>query len=344
MNFALTLLATIPLYILACYLLLPEDPRKELFDPKCGWRFILGRIVEERAAVAILFLVLAVHLLEVASDHIFTGSADSLFGAETFTAWFKEFELPYWSAAIGANGGATALSPLSYYLAVVYLIVHPIMLGFVPAFLLFSCSRRLKEMAVSYVIMYAISLPFYLFFPVKNVFTAYGASTPLLAIFGDVRNGWYRVTTENNCFPSLHVAMVVIIAFFAYAYWKDEGRTEIREWRIENREPRIGARESRIGTNPEIRTPKPESRSRESRIPTRGMAFFAISAVYAASVIFGVVFLTIHWITDVVGGLIVAAISIYFGIRYSKRDEKRQERRAEQQFHGAFHGNREESS
>ena len=307
MNFALTLLATIPLYILACYLLLPEDPRKELFDPKCGWRFILGRIVEERAAVAILFLVLAVHLLEVASDHIFTGSADSLFGAETFTAWFKEFELPYWSAAIGANGGATALSPLSYYLAVVYLVVHPIMIGFVPAFLLFSCSRRLKEMAVSYVIMYAISLPFYLFFPVKNVFTAYGATTPLLTIFDGIKDGWYKVTTENNCFPSLHVAMVVIIAFFAYAYWKDARKD------AETAVPGKG-------------------RGRRGDEKHRAW-FFAFNTVYAASVIFAVVFLKIHWITDVVGGLIVAAISIYFGIRYCKCNERQTEQQPECRFH-----------
>lgn len=284
MNFALALLATLPLYILICYFLLPDDAQKRLFGA-AGWRFGISRAMEERTAVAVLVAVLAAQLLEVALDPLFTAAADGIFGAERFTEWFKEFELPYWSTAVAGGSGAAAPSLLSYYLAAVYIIIHPIMLGFVPAFLLFSGSRRFNETALSYAVMYAISLPFYLFFPVKNVFTAYGTSTPLLSVFDGIKDGWYRLTTENNCFPSLHVAMVAIIAGFAYMYWREEGGN-------------------------------------------RGKAFFAINVVYAVSVAFAVILLKIHWITDIVGGLLVAAIAIYFGMRYSKWNEKRGERRS----------------
>ena len=220
MNFALTLLATIPFYVLACWLFLPDEPRKKLFDLRTGLRFILGRLFEERVLAALLFAVLALHIAEVFFDPELPMLNVML------TSFFQQNEGRFWSAVFGAIDANSPLeNAASKYLSVVYIVIHPIMLGFVPLFLLFSGSRLFKGISASYLSMYAISLPFYLFFPVNNVFTAYGRETALGGVFDGITEGWYKVTTENNCFPSLHVAMVVIIAAFAYFYWKDEERT-----------------------------------------------------------------------------------------------------------------------
>jgi len=399
MNFALTLLATIPFYVLACWLFLPDEPRKKLFDLRTGLRFILGRLFEERVLAALLFAVLALHIAEVFFDPELPMLNVML------TSFFQQNEGRFWSAVFGAIDANSPLeNAASKYLSVVYIVIHPIMLGFVPLFLLFSGSRLFKGISASYLSMYAISLPFYLFFPVNNVFTAYGRETALGGVFDGITEGWYKVTTENNCFPSLHVAMVVIIAAFAYFYWKDEERTgagignrgmpksEVGSGMSEVRSrvdlPRwapTASRDSDGGLRPptigwqatpanntalrssasmqrsdgaratstrrkwdvgskfihqtsdfilrkDIRHPTSEHlTSHESRIPSRGKIFFAINTVYAASVGFAVIFLTIHWLTDVAGGIVVAAISIYFGTRYSGRNEKRTKHQPEEQ-------------
>lgn len=281
MNFQAALLISIPFYVLACWLFLPEEQARLLFSIRNGWRFGLGRLFAEWIPVLLLFAMLGLQIAEVFFDPVFTGTAGRIFGGEdALTSFFQRAEGRFWSTVFGAIDASGSLeNAVSKYLSVVYIVIHPIMIGFFPLLLLFSGSRLFKGISASYLSMYVISLPFYLFMPVTNVFTSYGRQTALLAIFDGLKENWYKVTTENNCFPSLHTAMVVIIAAFAYYYWKEE--------------------KARFGRE-----------------------FFILSVIYAASVIFGVIFLTIHWITDVVGGLLVAAIAIYFGIRYCKYDEK----------------------
>jgi membrane-associated phospholipid phosphatase len=280
MNFQIALLLTIPFYFIACWLFLPKEQASALFNLKNGWRFGFGRMFAEWAPVALLFTMLGLQIAEVYFDQAFTGIANRLFGGEVvLTSFFQHTEGNFWSAVFGAIDASDSLeNAVSKYLSVVYIVIHPIMIGFVPLLLLFSGSRLFKGIAASYLSMYAISLPFYLFLPVTNVFTSYSRETALLVVFDGIKENWYKATTENNCFPSLHTAMVVIVVAFAYYYWK-EGKGRY------------------------------------------GREFFIINLIYALSVIFGVIFLTIHWIADVVGGLIVAAIAIYFGIRYSGYNE-----------------------
>lgn len=260
------LILSLPLYAIALYLFLPGDAKNKLFY-RDGYRYVLGQIEKNRHSVVLLLSFLAIHLTEVHIDGFFT----SLVGDFTWVITGIEADL-IWNV----RWVSQTLIPLSYFMAGVYIIIHPIMIGFIPAFLLLSDGRLLKGFSYSYLIMYLISLPFYLFFPVKNVFTYYGngEGSIFLEIFDDIKKSWYHFTTENNCFPSLHVAAALIICYFVYLYWK-EGK----------------------GQN--------------------GNIFFILISIYTITVIFGVVYLTIHWLTDVLGGFAVAGLAIYLGKRYT---------------------------
>lgn len=153
------------------------------------------------------------------------------------------------------------------FLSVVYIIVHPWMLYFpVVLFILSDEERPAKATLLAFPLAYLFALPFYLFFPVTNVFTYYGIQSPVFELFPGLVNAYYNVTTSNNSFPSLHVALALLLANAARF-------SRNRRWRL--------------------------------------WAYF-----YAASVVVATLYLNIHWVTDVVGGALVALAAAVFTNRF----------------------------
>lgn len=152
---------------------------------------------------------------------------------------------------------------LDLFFSVAYLIVHPWMLYFpVILFILSDEERPAKATLLIYPLVYLLALPFYLFFPVTNVFTYHDIQSPVFALFPGLVDLYYNLTTPDNAFPSLHVAIALLIA----------------------------------------------NAARFSR--NRNYRMFAY--VYAASVVLATLYLNIHWVTDVIGGALIAvAVGVF---------------------------------
>ncbi len=151
---------------------------------------------------------------------------------------------------------------LVYFFVFIYIVVYPFTLWFSPLYFIITDDKQaIKTLAYGLVFIYAIALPFYLFFPVTNVYTFYAAESALETVIPSVENFFYSTTTPNNCFPSLHVAVTLLIA-------KSVSMTKNKKYTY--------------------------------------FVYFC-----AVSVILSVIYLAIHWITDVLGGILLA-----FGVFY----------------------------
>jgi membrane-associated phospholipid phosphatase len=119
----------------------------------------------------------------------------------------------------------------------------------------------MKSFTYAFIAIYVIALPFYLFVPITNVYTFYGGKSALDMVIPTVEQFFYATTTNNNCLPSLHVALSLLVA-----------------WSV--------------------------SLTKNKRLIT--LAYFCAGCVICA-----VIYLAIHWITDVIAGVILA-----FGVFY----------------------------
>jgi membrane-associated phospholipid phosphatase len=126
----------------------------------------------------------------------------------------------------------------------------------------------MKTFAYGLTIIYVIALPFYLFFPITNVYTFFGSSSALNTVIPGINQFFYTTTTQNNCFPSLHVAMTLLVA-------KTVSLTSNKRFKY--------------------------------------LTYFT-----AISVSISVIYLGIHWITDVLGGILIAFIAFYLVKRFIK--------------------------
>ena len=245
------LLANLLLLAAGLIVFLPEGPlhvrRKDVqrLVDKYG-KFLL-------AALAVLVL----HLLLVQLDPAIT----ALVGRD-FAPQVSQLE----------GGAVTSLQqlwnpPSDVFFSVMYILIHPWMLYFpVLLFILSDEERPAKATLLMYPLTYLLALPFYLFFPATNVFTYHGVASPVFELFPQLTGFYYGVTTPNNTFPSLHVALALLVAHAArysrnrnYRYW----------------------------------------------------AYF-----YAGSVTLATLYLNVHWIVDVVGGILVALVVATFTRRF----------------------------
>jgi membrane-associated phospholipid phosphatase len=135
-------------------------------------------------------------------------------------------------------------------------------------FLIADERKAMKTFAYTLVIIYAIALPFYLFLPVTNVYIYYGSASALNTVIPGVEQFFYATTTNNNCFPSLHVAMVLLVA-------KTVSLTDNKR-------------------------------------------FIYLSYFCVICVICSVIYLAIHWITDVIGGILLTFAVFYVVKRFIK--------------------------
>ncbi|UQZ37386.1 inositol phosphorylceramide synthase [Paenibacillus sp. PK3_47] len=133
-------------------------------------------------------------------------------------------------------------------------------------------NNRVMLYATCYTIMlvYAIAIPFFLYFPVNEVwsYAPAGVRFTMLEVFPRFEQEYRPLSGLNNCFPSLHTAISVSSAILAY-------RSGNRRW-------------------------------------------MAITSVSAAFIVFGIFYLGIHWLTDMLGGALLAVVSTSVAVQLAR--------------------------
>lgn len=201
----------------------------------------------------IIFTVVLIHLLEVNIIDPYTTNLVGLDFAQKIIS--IENGMVYWFSQ--------RWNPvLVVFFTVMYIGVYPFTLWFSNFYFIATDSQKaLRFLAIGLSIIYIIAFPFYLFFPVSNVYTYFGIQSALEAILPGINQFFYSTTTYNNCFPSLHVAVSLLIA--------------------------------------------------KSVSITQNKKFTYFGYFCALSVIISVIYLAIHWIIDVIGGIIIAFFAFY---------------------------------
>lgn len=139
--------------------------------------------------------------------------------------------------------------------------------------------NRIMLYASCYAIIlnYAIAIPFFLYYPVNEVwaYAPAGVRFVMLDVFPRFETEYRPLSGLNNCFPSLHTAISLSTALLAY-------RSGNRRW-------------------------------------------MAITSVSAAFIIFGIFYLGIHWLSDMLGGALLAVVSTSMAVRLAKLTLRGQE-------------------
>jgi membrane-associated phospholipid phosphatase len=228
--------------------------------PKNTWKKPLNQytqnITYHLVYLGLIILIVAIHLLEV---NILDAATTHMIGAN-FTTNIQHIEdgIVNWFSQLWTP-------VLVYFFVFVYIGLYPFLLWFTLLyFIIVDEKKAMKTFAYSLVGIYAIALPFYLFVPITNVYNYYGTASALNTVIPSIEQFFYTTTTTNNCFPSLHVALSLLL----------------------------------------IKTVS----------LTRNKRFIYLTYFCAICVICSVIYLAIHWITDVIGGILLT-----FGVFYLVR-------------------------
>jgi membrane-associated phospholipid phosphatase len=220
--------------------------------PKDNWKKPLTQYTltlrYQSISLCLILMVVILHLLEVnildtiTTNMIHANFTQSIQGFEDgIVHWFTQFWTPI----------------LVYFFVFIYIGLYPFLLWFsLLYFIIVDEKKAMKTFAYSLVGIYAIALPFYLFVPITNVYHYYGSASALNLVIPSIEQFFYTTTTSNNCFPSLHVAMSLLLV--------------------------------------------------KTVSLTNNKRFLYLTYFCAICVICAVIYLAIHWITDVIGGILLA--------------------------------------
>jgi len=244
-------LINIALLIIGIKLLLPG----KVFETSIAEHYRIGKT--HLPYILIIIGVVVIHLIEVNFIDPHTTAWVGVDFAEAIQSiegdavvWFSQ----HWTPV------------LVYFFVLMYIAVYPFTLWFsILYFLLVNEKRPMKNLAYGLLLIYAIALPFYLFIPVTNVYVYNNIDSALETAIPTVERFFYSMTTQNNCLPSLHVAMAILVA-----------------WSV------------RLTGN-------------------KKFTYFAYFSM--VSVIIAVIYLAIHWITDVICGMLLAS-AVILAIRH----------------------------
>jgi hypothetical protein len=212
----------------------------------------------------IIFAVVAFHLIEVRFiDPVVTDWINYDF-ANTIKAFEGDFVYSFsqhWFPGI------------VHFFVIIYIAIYPFTLWFCPLYFIFLEKKQsIKALAYGLLIIYLIALPFYLFLPITNVYNFYNVNSALETVFPSVENFFYSTTTINNCLPSLHTAMTILVAYSVYL--------------------------------------------------TGNKKFTYFAYFVMICVILSVIYLSIHWLTDVLTGGALALVTIFLLHRFILKKEK----------------------
>jgi membrane-associated phospholipid phosphatase len=250
-------LFNIILFVFSIYFLLNRKIIKKIpLKPK----FFIERFLDNWLNLIIIFMIVGFHLIEVkfidpiVTDWVGLDYADIIQSYENgIVNWFSHNWTP----------------GLLQFFVLIYIIIYTFTLWFSPFYFIIGNKKKaMKSLVYGLLIIYIISLPFYLFLPVTNVYTFYGTESPLEQVFPSIESFFYATTTTNNCLPSMHTAMTILIAYCL-------GLTGNRK-----------------------------------------LKFFGYFVM--VSVMISVIYLSIHWITDVLIGAILSLGGIFILRRYIK--------------------------
>ena len=176
---------------------------REILNNK--FKDLIKNIKENLLFILIIIVVVLIHLVEVNFidgqvttwiGHDFAYNINAIEGDIVF--WFSQ----NWTPA------------LVYFFVIIYIAIYPFTLWFAPTYFLITNNKKsLKTLAYGLLLIYVIALPFYLFLPITNVYTYFNQSSALETVIPTVERFFYSTTTNNNCLPSLHTAMTILIAY-----------------------------------------------------------------------------------------------------------------------------------
>ena len=247
-------LLNIILFVFGLIFLIPKNTKKKLlpsYKQIFPYHFIF---------LSVIIFVVLIHLLEV---NIIDPITTNMIG-RTFTSTIQLIEdgLVHWISQQWTT-------PLVYFFVFVYIGLYPFMLWFTLLyFILVDEKKAMKTFAYSLVGIYAIALPFYLFVPITNVYNYYGTPSALNTVIPTIEQFFYTTTTTNNCFPSLHVALSLLLV--------------------------------------------------KTVSLTTNKRFIYLTYFCAICVICSVIYLAIHWITDVIGGILLTLGVFYLVQHFAK--------------------------
>lgn len=160
--------------------------------------------------------------------------------------WFSQFWQP---ALVG-------------FFVIMYIVIYSFTLWFLPFyFIIHDEKKSMKTLSYGALLIFLIALPFFLFLPVTNVYTFYGHESALEAVIPTIEKFFYTTTTQNNCLPSLHTAMTLLLTWSAY-----------------------------LSGNKKL---------------------FYFTFFSMVSVIIAVIYLAIHWFTDILAGALITILVIF---------------------------------
>jgi membrane-associated phospholipid phosphatase len=214
--------------------------------------------------ILIIIIIVGFHLLEVniidpqVTSWVGHDFANNIQGIEGKTVyWFSQ----NW------------IDVFIYFFVIMYIAVYPFTLWFSIFYFIFNNEKKaMRSLAYGLFLIYIISLPFYLFMPISNVYTFYNTSSALETVIPSIESFFYSTTTQNNCLPSLHTAMTILIAYCL----KITGNKKLTYF-----------------------------------------GYFVMICI-----IISVIYLSIHWITDVIAGVILTVGVILILKRFMREKEK----------------------
>lgn len=227
-----------------------------ILTPIFYYAFVKGRIEINKQVLKNLmpYFIVGIGILFLQFFNVFV--IDPLIKMD-FTSVFS-YEIPFWNW-FSAHLSMLWLKPLLYFFIFVYLGIHSFVVYFTLALFTITEPELFKRLMKGFSILYLISFPFLIFFPITNVYTTFNLPSALEIVLPGIEKSYYSFTTVNNCFPSLHVA----IPFLYFLYSKMSSNEKYRKF----------------------------------------------LSIYFVLVTFSVIFLAIHWITDMIGGLIFGYIA-----------------------------------
>jgi len=195
-------LANLILFVFAVFFLLDIKQIKKIkFTPG----FFIQKILENIQPLLIIIIIVIFHLIEVKIiDPYVTNwvSYDYANIIKNLENGFVYSFTKYWVPGI------------LHFFVIIYIFVYTFTLWFAPLYFIIADKKQsIKTLAYGLLIVYLVALPFYLFIPISNVYTYYSSPSALEIIIPSIENFFYATTTVNNCLPSLHTSMTILVAY-----------------------------------------------------------------------------------------------------------------------------------